>query len=246
MAAHRALLRALRQGLRAAADPAKAKGMQAYMKSAMPYWGVQAQALRRVTKAAFAEHPLTTFAEWRDTLLTLWREAAHREERYAAVELAGCPAYRGFQTLDTLPVYEELIVTGAWWDTVDALASHQIGGLLRRYPQEMKPLLRAWASDGDIWKRRTAILAQLGFKRETDLELLYDCIRPSLGRPEFFLRKGIGWALRQYAHTDAAEIARYVRRHAALLSPLSRREALKNVDRKKPVRKPRASSRRRA
>lgn len=205
--------------------------MQAYMKSDMPYWGVQAQPLRRITKAVFAEHPLASFEAWRDTLLAIWREAGHREERYAAIELAGGPAYRAWQTLDALPIYEELIVSGAWWDTVDAIASHQIGGLLRGYPAQMKPVLRAWAKGDDIWKRRTAILAQLGSKRETDLKLLYDCIRPSLHRPEFFLRKGIGWALRQYAHTDAAEIVRYVRRHEALLSPLSRREALKNVGR---------------
>src|SRR5262249_35108704 len=112
---------------------------------------------------------------------------------------------------------------------VDSLASHQIGGLLRRYPVEMARTLRAWAAGDDIWKRRAAILAQLGFKRDTDRRLLYDCIEPSLGRKEFFLCKGIGWALRQYARTDAREVARYVRRHERLLSPLSRREALKNI-----------------
>ena len=246
MAANRALIQALRQGLRAAADPAKAPFMQAYMKSAMPYRGVQAQALRQVTKAAFARCPLGSFEEWRDTMLALWREATHREERYAAVELAGHRAYRELQTLDALPAYEEMIVSGAWWDTVDAIASHQIGELLRRHPKEMKPLLRAWAKGDDIWKRRAAILAQLSFKTETDLKLLYGCIRPSLGRPEFFLRKGIGWALRQYSRTDPAEIARYVREHDAVLSPLSKREALRNVKTQPGVRKPRASSRYRA
>ncbi len=112
---------------------------------------------------------------------------------------------------------------------MDAIASHQIGELLRRYPAEMARTLRQWAACDNLWKRRSAILAQLQFKHDTDLELLYDCIRPSLGSSEFFLRKGIGWALRQYAWTDPREIQRYVRKHDAQLSPLSRREALKNV-----------------
>lgn len=229
MAANAALIRALRAELRGAADPAKAPAMQAYMKSEMPYLGVQATPLRQAVKPVLAGRRLVSFEEWRDTLLALWRGARYREERYAAIELAGCPAYRAFQTLEALPVYEEMIVSGAWWDLVDTLASHQIGGLLRLYPAEMKPVLRGWASCADLWKRRTAILAQLRFKRETDLRLLFACIRPSLGRPEFFLRKGIGWALREHAKTDARVVVEYVRRHEERLSPLSRREALRNV-----------------
>ena len=89
----------------------------------------------------------------------------------------------------------------------------------------------AWSRDADIWKRRSAILCQLTFKEDTDLDLLYACIKPSLGRKEFFLRKAIGWALRAYAWTDPKEVQRYVRQHERSLSPLSRREALKNVGR---------------
>ena len=93
----------------------------------------------------------------------------------------------------------------------------------------MKPLLRTWANDADMWKRRTAILCQLGFKRDTDLDLLYACIEPSLERREFFLRKAIGWALRQYAWTDPKEVRRYVKANRDRLSPLSIREATKNI-----------------
>lgn len=246
MAVNRKLIRSVREALQALADPAKAPAMQAYMKSEMPYLGVQATPLRQALRPLFADCVLESFEEWRGTVLELWRFARHREERYAAIELAGQPAYRPFQTLKALPIYEEMIVSGAWWDLVDSIAAHQIGGLLQRYPAEMAPVLRDWATGVDIWKRRASILAQLGFKGSTDCELLYDCIRPSLSRPEFFLRKGIGWALRQYARTDAAEVLRYVRRNEQLLSPMSRREALKNVARKPSVRKRRASSRRRA
>ena len=203
--------------------------MQAYMKSEMPYLGIQAVPFRKAANAVLAACPLDSFEDWRDAVFELWRKARFREERYAAIELVGYGKYREFRTLDALPIYEEMIVTGAWWDLVDSIASHRLGELLRRYPREMRPILRDWAVSDDIWKRRSAILAQLGFKHETDLKLLYACIRPSLDRPEFFLRKAIGWALRQYAWTDPKEVTRYVRDHESRLSPLSRREALKNV-----------------
>jgi 3-methyladenine DNA glycosylase AlkD len=94
----------------------------------------------------------------------------------------------------------------------------------------MAPLLRRWAKANDsIWKRRAAILSQLGFKHETNLGLLHDCIEPNLSHPDFFMRKAIGWALRQLAWTDPREVKRYVAANRARLSPLSIREALKNV-----------------
>lgn len=226
-----ALVRALRRELRAHADPARAAGAQAYMKSEMPYYGLDAKTLRAVCKQVFAAHPLASFDEWRRTVLTLWHEATRREERYAAIELAGARAYRAHQTLDTLPLYEELIVDGAWWDLVDGVATHRIGDLLRAYPREMKKLLLAWSKCDDIWKRRTAILAQVRFKSATDTRFLYACIEPSLARKEFWLRKAIGWALRSYAWHDPREVARYVKENEARLSGLSKREALKNVGR---------------
>ncbi len=91
----------------------------------------------------------------------------------------------------------------------------------------------AWSRDRDMWKRRTSIICQLRFKENTDLELLQACIEPSLDSKQFFLRKAIGWALRQYAWVDPDWVVSYVSAHEAELSPLSRREALKNVSRKR-------------
>jgi len=145
------------------------------------------------------------------------------------VLLTQARAYREFLTLSSVPMLEEMIVTGAWWDFVDTLAGHNLGDILRANPSKMKPLMRRWARDSDMWKRRSAILCQLGFKRETDLELLYDCIEPNLPHKDFFIRKAIGWALRQYAWTDPKEVRRYVKANTDRLSPLSVREALKNV-----------------
>ncbi len=224
-----ALLKAVRDGLKSVADPSRAPKMQSYMKSKMPYWGVDSTTMRRTVKAAFDAHPLSTPELWRDAVLQLWRQATHREEWYAAIELLEYKRYRPWRTLAMLPVYEELIVSGAWWDVVDVLASHRIGELLRHHPDTMKPLLLQWSASDNLWKRRTAIIAQLGRRDATDLELLYRCIEPALAEKEFFLRKAIGWALRDYAWTDPDEVVRYVETHPSL-SGLSKREALKNLD----------------
>ena len=118
---------------------------------------------------------------------------------------------------------------GAWWDYVDSIATRLVGDLLSRHPREMKRHMRAWARGPDVWKRRTAILSQLGFKGTTDVRLLHACIEPSIEHPEFFLRKAIGWALREYARTDPGGVAEYVGANAERLSALSKREALRNL-----------------
>jgi 3-methyladenine DNA glycosylase AlkD len=223
------LARTIRRDLAKAADPVKAPQMQAYMKSAMPYRGVSAPALKQLCRNAFTTYPLDTAAAWSGVVLELWREAKFREERYAAVLLTQARPYREFLTLSSVPMLEEMIVTGAWWDFVDTLAGDNLGEILRAEPRRMKPLMRRWARDADMWKRRSAILSQLKFKRDTDLQLLYDCIEPNLPHKDFFIRKAIGWALRQYAWTDPKEVRRYVKANKDRLSPLSVREALKNI-----------------
>ena len=223
------LVQTIRRGLAEVAAPTRAPQMQAYMKSAMPYRGVSSPALKRLCRDAFTSHPLATSEEWQRVVLELWRGAKFREERYAAVLLTQARAYRECQTFSSLPMLEEMIVSGAWWDHVDTLASHNLGALLDAEPRRMKPVMRRWARDPDMWKRRSAILCQLGFKRETDLDLLYDCIEPNLACKDFFIRKAIGWALRQHAWTDPKEVRRYVKANKDRLSPLSVREALKNV-----------------
>jgi 3-methyladenine DNA glycosylase AlkD len=225
----KALIRDLRSTLRAMACPEDAAPMQRYMKSTMPYYGIKTQPLRKAAKQVFDRHPLADFASYRDAVLTLYRTAKRREERYAAIQLSGLKPYAQYQSMKALPMYEEMIVTGAWWDFVDIIASHRLGALLRRHPAAMKKRMRRWARSKDMWKRRSAILCQLGFKHDIDLKLLYDCIEPSLGSSEFFLRKAIGWALRSHAWIDPDEVVRYVRAHEDRLSPLSKREALKNV-----------------
>lgn len=217
------------EALSAIADPARAPAMQAYMKSAMPYLGVSAVPLRQVCKDLFADLRYADSAAWQADVLTLWRGARVREERYAAITLTGIRAARAFQIMDALGMYEEMIVSGAWWDFIDPIAGNRLIALLRAEPAAMKRAMLDWAHGDDMWKRRSAILCQLEAKGETDLALLEACIAPSLESKEFFLRKAIGWALRHYARTDPVWVAAYVRRHEGRLSGLSEREALKHI-----------------
>ncbi len=224
-----ALTAAVRAELARLADAARAPEMQRYMKSAMPYRGVPAAVQRRAYRALFAAHSLTDAGTWQRVVVALWTGARYREERYAAIELLSDRRYRAFRTLAVLPLYERLIVEGAWWDLVDGIASHLLGELLRDDPAAMKKEMRRWARDGNLWKRRSAIICQLTLKEATDLTLLADCIEPNLADRDFFIRKAIGWALRQYAWWDPEWVKNYVGRLGERLSPLSRREALKNL-----------------
>jgi 3-methyladenine DNA glycosylase AlkD len=223
------LLTRVRAALQAVADPERAPAMQAYMRSSLPFHGVGTPLLRATCRRVFAGLAWPRAAAFRRDVLAVWRGARYREERYAAIELSGHRAGRDFQDMAALGMYEEMIVSGAWWDFVDALATRRLAELLRRHPGPMRRAMLEWSRGDDLWKRRAAILCQLGAKRETDLELLYACLAPSLASREFFLRKAIGWALRQYARVDAAEVRRYVQAHAHELSALSRREALRHV-----------------
>jgi 3-methyladenine DNA glycosylase AlkD len=203
--------------------------MQAYMKSGMPFRGVNAREQKVLWRSAFGAYPLATATEWRAVVLGLWRTASYREERYAAIGLATLRKYVAYRTRAAMPMFEEMIITGAWWDYVDAIATNGVGDVLRGDPKHMKRLMWRWARSKNMWKRRASILSQVRFKAETNRDLLYGTIEPNLADREFFIRKAIGWALRQYAWTNPKEVRRYVAANRKRLSPLSVREALKNL-----------------
>jgi 3-methyladenine DNA glycosylase AlkD len=221
----------VRADLAEAAQPSRAEGMRAYLKSEMPCHGLTAATMRQIVKTRAAEHPVRTAAEWQRVTLALWRKATFREERHAATEFVRLRQFRAYRVLASVDMFEEMIVTGAWWDLVDPLATHVLGDVLADEPRRTSALMRRWSKDADMWKRRSSILCQITFKDRTDLDLLYDCIGPNLGDREFFIRKAIGWALRQYAWTDPREIRKYVKVNRTRLSPLSFREATKNITR---------------
>ena len=223
------LLKLLRRELIAAGDAEKAVGMQAYMKSTMPYHGVMSPAAKSIFKQCFLTSEFESAKDWQDQVLAIWRGAKFREERYGALALAAHRKAREFQIPGALKIYEEMIVDGAWWDYVDDIAIHKVGPIVGTHADVMHKKMLAWSKGTDIWKRRTSIICQIQLKKNMDLDLLYSCIEPSMDSTEFFLRKGIGWALRQVAWTDPQEVIRYVRKNRERLSPLSKREALKNV-----------------
>ena len=212
------------------ADPERARQQQAYMKSEMPYFGIGVPRCRRIAHEVLSAYPPQDHQLWIASILHIWRKASHREERYVAIELLLHKKCAHWLEPSQVPVIEEMVVTGAWWDFVDALAARGMGTILTNHPQPTQDQLLKWAVDENIWKRRVAIISQLKSKSNTDVELFSKCILPSIGRPEFFLRKGIGWALREYSKTDPDWVIGFVKRHPDL-SKLSRREALKCLER---------------
>ncbi|MBT2584282.1 DNA alkylation repair protein [Arthrobacter sp. ISL-95] len=218
------LVHSIRSALHSAADAERGRGAQAYMKSDMPSLGVRVPEVRKIVKAAAKQFPATSPDDLRQAVLELWRNAEAREERYAAIDLTGLRMVT--KDLQMLPVYEEIIRTGAWWDLVDGVA-HRICGLLLAHRSTMTPTLLQWSRDDDMWIRRAAITAQLGAKSETDSGLLEAVISSNLSDNEFFIRKAIGWALREYSKTEPAWVKAFVSSNAATMSPLSTREALR-------------------
>ncbi|MFD5224691.1 DNA alkylation repair protein [Microbacterium sp. NPDC058342] len=211
----------VRAELRAAADPARAPGQQAYTKSEIPLLGVRVPSVRELVRRTC--HDETDASVLRDTALLLWRCAGFREERYAALAVMALSPLRG--DVRTLPVHEEMIRTGAWWDLVDE-AARRLRELLDTDPG-IAIEMRIWADDDDLWVRRAAIICQIGRRTATDLGLLEHAILTNLADREFFIRKAIGWALRELGKSNPEWVRAFAAQHP--LSPLSRREALKHL-----------------
>jgi len=216
----------IRQGLAAMANPDKAFFMRKYMKSEMPYRGVQTAEQRKIFTAALKQHPVQSMEEYEQVIRELW-QAEYREERYGAYFIA--EKYAQFQIPEMLTLYREMIITGAWWDYVDAIAAHIIGAMLLKYPQEIKPVLYLWIEDEDLWIRRTAVLAQLTFKEKTDWPMLEHFSVKCLKEESFWIRKAIGWALRQYSKTNQPAVRDFVDRYKGVMSGVTYREAKKYI-----------------
>ena len=219
------LVARIRSDLARAGDAARAPAMQAYMKSALPFHGVPVPQVRKITRAvARAAPPLEL-----DALVAAARElfdgATHREERYAALALVALPQARG--KLELIPLHEHFATVGAWWDIVDETA-HRIADLHDAHPRHTAAVARRWSTHDDLWLRRLAIISQLGRGDRVDPVLLGDIIEANIGDRECFIRKAIGWVLRDYARREPEWVQTFVRDHGQL-SPLSRREALKHL-----------------
>jgi len=213
--------------LAAIADPDKAGPMAAYMKTDMPFYGVQKAGRVPILREAVKRFPPYDRDDYLAAVLAL-RDQPHREEKYLAIGYAR--SFPQFITLSSAPLYRRMIVEGAWWDLVDETAIHLVGDVLLHQREAMTPRIEAWIDDRDMWLRRTSILAQIGHKDATDARLLFDGCERRMGETEFFIRKAIGWALRDYAKTDPDAVAAFVTEHRDGLSGLSYREATKHLD----------------
>jgi len=220
------IVRGAADALAPLADPARAGPMAVYMRDRFAFLGiptpVRRAATRELIKRARAK------ADQADLLASaqsLWRKA-QREYHYVAVDLLAACEQR--LTPHALPVVALLVTTQSWWDTVDGLAAHVVGPLVARHVL-LRGMLDAWSSDENLWLRRTAILHQLRYGGRTDARRLFAYCVANADDPDFFIRKAIGWALRQYAYTDPQAVRSFLRAEQERLSPLSLREAGKHL-----------------
>jgi 3-methyladenine DNA glycosylase AlkD len=208
----------------AAADPAEAGPMEAYMRDAFPFLGIKTTRRRELSKQIVRGLPAPVEADLRAVALACWAQPA-REYQYFAVDwLVRHAALPGAGFLGTV---ETLVTTRSWWDTVDPIATRVVGAIVTGHPASVSTMDK-WAADDNMWLARTAILHQLHYKENTDTGRLFGYCTALAGHRDFFIRKAIGWALRQYARTDPHAVRDYVTA-TPQLSPLSVREALKHL-----------------
>lgn len=207
----------------ALADPARAENERRYLKSDLTHLGVPVPEIRRIAVASSRglgrEETLALAA-------ALW-DGVH-ERRMAAIEVL----IRNVRTLQAgdLAVLEHLIRTSATWAYVDALAVKAAGALVVRYPP-LAATLDRWVADENLWIRRTALLALLPGIRagEGDLARLSVYGDALIGEREFFIRKALGWVLRELAKTDPDWVAGWVRARVGRVSGVTIREAVRHL-----------------
>lgn len=219
---HQSFVQALDSGLRELSNPAKVPQMEAYMKNLFPYVGVMTTERRLLFKALAESFQLKKAPLNADLVLTLW-ERKEREFAYVAMDYIAL--FEKKLNASHLNLIQQLIITKSWWDTVDYLASHALGNIFKNNPELIPSSITSWVNSDNIWLNRSAILFQLNYKKNTDEELLYHCIKQLKDKKEFFIQKAIGWALRNYSRTNADWVRQTT--EELRLSGLARREALR-------------------
>lgn len=219
----------IRTALSRGGDPDRAAQQQRYMKSALPFRGLTSAQVKAALRPVLTAYTPVDQDRWEMTVRVLWDDAAYREERYAALALVRHSRAQPWLGVGTVPLLRHLVVTGAWWDLVDEISGHPLRDALLADRVAVDPVMRAWAHEDDVWLRRASVLCQLGAKESTDVTLLGYVVEANLDDRSFWLRKAIGWALRDYAKTDPEWVLREVEVLGERLSGLSRREALRHL-----------------
>jgi 3-methyladenine DNA glycosylase AlkD len=209
----------------AAADPGRAPAMRAYMKDVAPFLGLTTPVRRALSRTVLEGTRRPAESDCAAIALRCWR-LPEREYHYFAVDYLR--RHVGRCSSAFLPVARHLVTTVPWWDTVDLLAAHVVGALVAA-DRDLTADMDAWIEDENLWLVRAALLHQLRYRERTDTARLFGhCLRQA-GHEDFFVRKAIGWCLREYAKTDPEAVRAFLARERDRFAPLSVREALKNL-----------------
>ncbi len=217
----------LREHLMLHANPSDAPAMEAYMKHKFRFFGIKGTPRKVLLRSFLKEHPISE-KDNVDEILHFVRELwnlPERELHYCAQEIL--IKHHKLLRPEDLPFLEELITSHSWWDTVDTLASNVLGPFFNKYPDLILPTIERWMGSENIWLHRCCILFQLKYRASTDTGLLTRIIIELKDSSDFFIRKAIGWALREYSKTDPEFVQNFTLHN--VLSPLSYREATKHL-----------------
>ncbi|WP_054955218.1 DNA alkylation repair protein [Paenibacillus dakarensis] len=201
-----------------------AQKMKAYMRNQFEFFGIQSPLRKELTKKFLDEHDFPTEDQVVEVITKLW-SMNERELQNAALQIMDMRK-RKFH-LDDIKLIEQMIINKSWWDTVDHIASNHAGHYFSKYP-EQRNIADEWIQSDNFWLQRTAILFQLKYKLDTDVDRLFHYIQLTADSNEFFIQKAIGWSLRQYSKYNPESVIRFVQSNT--LSNLSRREALKIIN----------------
>ena len=204
-------------------NPEIAAQMEAYMRNQFRFLGIRAPRRKQLLNPFLLKSTKPLIEELSSVVNTLWKNP-YREFQFAAMELTN--RYSKQLDAEYFALFEYMITTKSWWDTVDFIAANLVGNLVKRYPEQGIKQINEWRTSENLWLVRTCIIFQLKYKAEVNENLLFSVIEENLNHPDFFIRKAIGWALRQYAKFKPETVFKFVNNHE--LSGLSRREALKH------------------
>lgn len=206
------------------ADAARAAGAKAYLLNQFEFYGIPMAERRKLCRVFLKSNPLPSITQVEKMVKEAW-QLPQREWQYFAIELLSF--YRREWKVSTVKIMEYGLTHKSWWDTVDTIADAWVGEYCKLFPAQMVPITSAWNASANIWLQRTSLLFQKKYKQATNTALLQQYVLSLAGEEEFFIRKAIGWILREYAKTNPAWVKAFV--NANKLSPLSRREALKHL-----------------
>jgi 3-methyladenine DNA glycosylase AlkD len=207
-------------------NPKIAAPMSAYMKNHFPFHGITSQHRTELIKDLLSKENLPEHNDLPLICRQLW-QLPQREYTYAALTLM--TKFHKKLTPTDIPWLIDLVTQKSWWDSVDTLAGSVLSTLVNRLPDTLWPNFEPLISADNFWLNRTAIIVQLKMRDKTDTDFLTAAILPHMHNKEFFLRKAIGWSLRQYARHNPQWVIDFVQQHQELLSGLSKREALKRL-----------------